>query len=37
MNGMYLLGGTLDPVSGAIVAGEFTRIENQLFEAEWAS
>jgi hypothetical protein len=37
MNGMYLLGGTLDPISGAIVAGEFTRIENQLFEAEWAS
>ena len=37
MNGMYLLGGTLDPVSGAIVSGEFTRIENQLFEAEWAS
>jgi hypothetical protein len=37
MNGMYILGGTLDPVSGAIVAGELTRIENQLFEAEWAS
>jgi len=37
INGMYLLGGTLDPVSGAIVAGEFTRIEKLLFEAEWAS
>ncbi len=36
INGMYLLGGNLDPVSGAIVAGELTRIEKELFEAEWA-
>jgi uncharacterized protein DUF222/HNH endonuclease len=37
LHGMYLLGGHLDPVSGAIVAGELTRIEKLLFEADWAS
>jgi hypothetical protein len=37
MNGMYLLGGTLDPISGAIVAGELSRIEQELFEADWAA
>ncbi len=36
LDGMYLLGGNLDPMSGAIVAGELTRIEAELFEAEWA-
>jgi hypothetical protein len=37
INGMYLLGANLDPVSGAIVANEFARIEQDLFEAEWAA
>ena len=36
LQGMYLLGGNLDPIGGAIVAGELTRIEDQLFEADWA-
>ena len=36
INGMYLLGGNLDPIGGAIVAGELSRIEQLLFEAEWA-
>jgi hypothetical protein len=36
MHGTYLLGGNLDPIGGAIVAGEFARIEKLLFEAEWA-
>ncbi len=36
LHGMYLLGGSLDPVGGAIVAGELARIEEELFEAEWA-
>jgi hypothetical protein len=27
---------TLDPISGAIVAGELDRLERQLFEADWA-
>ena len=35
-HGMYYLGGHLDPVSGAIVAGECTRIEDLLFAADWA-
>ena len=34
--GMWLGKMTLDPVSGAIVADELTRIEQQLFEADWA-
>ncbi|MGH9016823.1 MAG: DUF222 domain-containing protein [Acidimicrobiales bacterium] len=34
-DGMWLGNITLDPVSGAIVAGELARIENELFEAEW--
>ena len=36
INGMYLLGGNLDPIGGAIVAGELSRLEQLLFEAEWA-
>jgi uncharacterized membrane protein YgcG len=36
MNGMYLLGANLDPISGAIVATEFTRIDQVLFEEDWA-
>ncbi len=36
VNGTYLVGGNLDPISGAIVAGEFTRLEELLFEADWA-
>ena len=36
MHGMYLVGGNLDPISGAIVAGELARLEEELFEAEWA-
>jgi Domain of unknown function (DUF222) len=34
--GMYLGAMTLDPFSGAIVAGELNRLEAQLFEADWA-
>ncbi len=37
MNGMYLLGGNLDPISGAIVAGELGRLEQLFFEADWAA
>ncbi len=37
VGGMYHLGGNLDPISGAIVAGEFDRIEQLLFEADWAA
>ena len=33
---MWLGKMTLDPVSGAIVADELTRIEQKLFEADWA-
>ena len=33
---MWLGQMTLDPVSGAIVGGELHRLEQQLFEAEWA-
>jgi Domain of unknown function (DUF222) len=31
----FLAGGVLDPVSGAIVDGELTRLEAALFEADW--
>ncbi len=34
--GLYLGSMTLDPYSGAIVAGELSRLENELFEADWA-
>jgi Domain of unknown function (DUF222)/HNH endonuclease len=34
--GMYLGAMTLDPFSGAIVAGELHRLETELFEADWA-
>jgi len=33
---MYLGAMTLDPISGAIVSKELTRLEQQLFEADWA-
>ena len=36
MAGMWLGQITLDPVSGAIVAGELGRLEAALFEADWA-
>jgi hypothetical protein len=36
MNAMWLLGGTLDPVSGEIVSSELLRLESELFEADWA-
>ena len=34
--GMWLGKITLDPISGAIVAGELSRIEQELFESDWA-
>jgi hypothetical protein len=34
--GMWLGKITLDPISGAIVAGELERIEGRLFDADWA-
>jgi hypothetical protein len=34
--GVWLGKMTLDPISGAIVADELTRIEQDLFEADWA-
>ena len=33
--GMYLGKMTLDPISGAIVAAELERLENELFEEDW--
>jgi Domain of unknown function (DUF222)/HNH endonuclease len=33
---MWLGGMTLDPMSGATVAGELNRLEHALFEADWA-
>jgi hypothetical protein len=36
IGGMYLGQMTLDPISGAIVSGELGRIEEELFEADWA-
>jgi hypothetical protein len=36
INGMYLGSITLDPISGAIVAGELGRIESEFFKADWA-
>ena len=36
VNGMWLGAMTLDPLSGAIVAGELERLERELFEADWA-
>jgi hypothetical protein len=35
-NGTFLGKMTLDPVAGAIVAGELGRIEQEFFEADWA-
>jgi hypothetical protein len=35
-DGVWLGRITLDAVSGAVVAGELTRLERQLFEADWA-
>jgi predicted RNase H-like HicB family nuclease len=34
--GLWLGKMTLDPISGAIVAGELARLEHDLFEADWA-
>jgi len=34
--GMWFLDGLFDPLTGAIVANELTRIEDELFEADWA-
>jgi len=36
MGAMYLGAMTLDPLSGAVVAGELGRLEHGLFEADWA-
>ena len=36
IGGTYLGKMTLDPISGAIVAGELERLEAELFEADWA-
>jgi hypothetical protein len=35
--GMWLGGMTLDPVSGAIVSDELSRLETEQFEADWAT
>ena len=35
-DGMYLGKMTLDEISGATVSGELSRLERQLFEADWA-
>lgn len=35
-SGMWLGHVTLDPVSGAIVAGELARLEQAMFDADWA-
>ena len=34
--GMWLGKITLDPISGAVVAGELGRLEREMFEADWA-
>ncbi|MGI8777638.1 MAG: DUF222 domain-containing protein, partial [Acidimicrobiales bacterium] len=34
--GLWFLDGVLDPVNGAIVAGELKRIETEAFNADWA-
>jgi hypothetical protein len=34
--GSWVLDGVLDPVNGAIVASALTKIEDELFEADWA-
>jgi hypothetical protein len=36
LNGMYSGSVLLDPVSGSAVAGELQRLEQELFEADWA-
>ena len=36
MHDMYLGAMTLDPISGTIVSKELTRLEEELFEADWA-
>jgi hypothetical protein len=37
LRGMVRIDGTLDPVGGAIVAGELARIEQELFDLDWAA
>jgi len=34
--GVWFLDGVLDPIKGAIVAGELERIDTELFNADWA-
>lgn len=36
VNGMFLGGMNLDPVTGVIVSDELKRLERELFEADWA-
>jgi hypothetical protein len=37
LRGMVRIDGLLDPVGGAIFVGELARIEQQLFDADWAA
>lgn len=37
VRGMVRIDGTLDPVGGAIFAGELARLEKELFDADWAA
>jgi hypothetical protein len=37
LDGMFVLDGLLDPISGTIVATALRRIERQLFEQDWAA
>jgi len=36
VDGIWFLDGVLDPIRGAIVAGELKHLEQRLFEADWA-
>ena len=36
LDGMWLLDGVLDPLSGEVVANALKKVEQELFEAEWA-
>jgi hypothetical protein len=37
LDGMWILDGCLDPIGGAAVAGALERIDQQLFETDWAA
>jgi len=37
VRGMVRIDGTLDPIGGAIFAGELARLEKELFDADWAA